>query len=47
MGRPKARKNRFFERYEKEFLDQPQPLRTDLEFIAEGRAFADVEIEAD
>jgi hypothetical protein len=26
----KAKKNKFFETYEKEFLDQPQPLRTDL-----------------
>jgi beta-lactamase superfamily II metal-dependent hydrolase len=41
---PKARKNMFFERYERDFLDTPQPLRTDLEFIAEGRDFVDVEI---
>jgi beta-lactamase superfamily II metal-dependent hydrolase len=41
---PKAKKNKFFERYEKAFLDQPQPLRTDLEFVAEGRDFVDIEI---
>ena len=40
----KAKKNKFFERYEKEFLDQLQPLRTDLEFVAEGRDFVDIEI---
>jgi beta-lactamase superfamily II metal-dependent hydrolase len=40
----KARKNKFFERYEKDFLDQLQPLRTDLEFVVEGRDFVDVEI---
>ena len=40
----KAKKNKFFEKYEKDFLDQPQPLRTDLEFVAEGRDFVDVEI---
>lgn len=28
----KAKKNKFFEAYERDFLDQPQPLRTDLEF---------------
>ena len=26
---PKAKRNRFFERYEKEFLAEPQPLRAD------------------
>lgn len=40
----KAKKNRFFEHYEKAFLDQPQPPRTDLELIAEGKRFVDVEI---
>jgi hypothetical protein len=40
----KAKKNRFFDTYEKAFLNQPQPLRTDLEFVAEGRDFIDVEI---
>jgi hypothetical protein len=40
----KAKKNRFFEQYEKDFLNQPQPLRTDLEFVAEGSDFVDVEI---
>ena len=41
----KARKNRFFEQYEKDFLSRPQPLRTDLEFVAEGSDFVDVEIQ--
>jgi beta-lactamase superfamily II metal-dependent hydrolase len=41
---PKAKKNKFFEKYEKEFLDQRQPLRTDLEFIAEGKDFIEVAI---
>ena len=40
----KAKKNKFFEKYEKAFLDQPQPLRTDLEFVVEGRDFIDVVI---
>ena len=40
----KARKNKFFEHYEKDFLSELQPLRTDLEFVAEGRGFVDVEI---
>lgn len=38
----KAKKNKFFETYEKEFLDQPQPLRTDLEFELSGQEFIDV-----
>jgi len=40
----KARKNQFFERYERDFLDQPQPLRTDLEFVTDKREFIEVEI---
>lgn len=40
----KAKKNKFFEKYEKDFLDQPQPMRTDLEFVIGGRDFLDVEI---
>ena len=40
----KAKKNKFFEKYENDFLNQLQPLRTDLEFVAEGRPFIDVEI---
>jgi hypothetical protein len=40
----KAKKNKFFETYERSFLDSPQPLRTDLEFVAEDRDFVDVEI---
>jgi len=38
----KAKKNKFFETYEEEFLDQPQPLRTDLEFELSGEKFIDV-----
>jgi beta-lactamase superfamily II metal-dependent hydrolase len=38
----KAKKNKFFETYEKEFLDQPQPLRTDLEFELSGEECIDV-----
>jgi beta-lactamase superfamily II metal-dependent hydrolase len=41
---PKAKKNKFFETYERDFLDQPQPMRTDLEFVIDGRDFLDVEI---
>lgn len=41
----KAKKNRFFEQYEKKFLNELQPLRTDLEFVADGRDFVEVEIE--
>jgi beta-lactamase superfamily II metal-dependent hydrolase len=41
----KAKKNKFFDTYEKNFLDQPQPLRTDLEFVMNGREFVDVEIQ--
>ena len=41
----KAKRNKFFERYEKDFLDQPQPLRTDLEFVTEGRDFVDIKID--
>jgi beta-lactamase superfamily II metal-dependent hydrolase len=41
----KAKKNKFFEQYEKDFLDQVQPTRTDLEFVIEGRDFVDVEIQ--
>ena len=40
----KAKKNKFFEKYEKDFLNQPQPLRTDLEFVAEDRKFVDITI---
>lgn len=40
----KARRNRFFEKYEKPFLDQPQPLRTDLEAFVDGRRFIDIEL---
>jgi len=41
----KARKNKFFEKYEQAFLDSPQPLRTDLEFVAEGQDFVDIRID--
>ena len=40
----KAKKNKFFETYEKEFLDKPQPLRTDLEFELSGDECIDVQI---
>lgn len=40
----KAKKNKFFETFEKKFLDTPQPLRTDLEFVLGGAEFVDVEI---
>lgn len=41
----KAKKNKFFDNYEKEFLNKPQPIRTDLEFALTGKDFIDVEIE--
>jgi beta-lactamase superfamily II metal-dependent hydrolase len=41
---PKAKKNKFFETYEKEFLDRLQPLRTDLEFELSGVELVDVKI---
>lgn len=41
----KATRDNFFERYEKEFLGQPQPVRTDLEFTLNAKQFIDVEIE--
>ncbi len=41
----KAKKNQFFEKYEKDFLNEPQPVRTDLEFTLTGKEFIDVEIE--
>lgn len=40
----KANKNKFFETYERDFLDRPQPLRTDLELVVDGKEFVDVEI---
>jgi beta-lactamase superfamily II metal-dependent hydrolase len=40
----KAKKNRFFDKYEKDFLDQLQPTRTDLEFVVDGKEFIEVEI---
>jgi hypothetical protein len=45
---PKAKKNKFYETYEKDFLDQPQPWRTDLEKLLDkdGKGFVEVEIEA-
>ena len=43
----KARKNNFFEKYEKDFLGQLQPQRTDLEIALDSRRhFVDVEIES-
>jgi len=41
----KAKRYKFFEKYEKDFLNQPQPARTDLEFTLTGKEFIDVEIE--
>lgn len=41
----KARRKRFFETFEKDFLEQPQPPRTDLERITGGRHFLDIAIE--
>jgi hypothetical protein len=41
----KAKRKKFFEKYEKAFLDQPQPLRTDLEFLLTNEDFIDVELE--
>jgi beta-lactamase superfamily II metal-dependent hydrolase len=41
----KAKRNKFFEKYEQEFLNQPQPVRTDLEFKLTQQNFVDVEIE--
>ena len=40
----KAKKNRFFDKYEKDFLSQPQPQRTDLEFVTERSDFIEVKI---
>lgn len=42
---PKAKEYKFYETYEKSFLDQPQPVRTDLEFALNGNPFVEVEIE--
>ena len=39
---PKAKRNKFFEKYEKDFLEKAQPIRTDLEFVTDGREFVDV-----
>ena len=40
----KAKRNKFFEKYEEKFLNQPQPLRTDLELVADNKDFVDVMI---
>ncbi len=40
----KAKKNKFFETYERDFLALRQPLRTDLEFVVDDKAFVDVTI---
>ena len=42
----KAKRKQFYEKYEKEFLGEPQPWRTDLEEVLSGKGFVDVEIEA-
>ena len=44
LGHPKAKKNKFFEKYEKDFLAKPQPVRTDLEFVVDGKDFVDIKI---
>jgi len=41
----KAKRKKFYEKYEKEFLNMPQPLRTDLEFFLNKKDFIDAEIE--
>ncbi len=41
----RAKKYKYFETYEKEFLNSPQPIRTDLEFAITGQPFVDVEFE--
>ncbi len=41
---PKAKRNKFFEKYEEKFLNQPQPMRTDLEFVTDKKDFIDVMI---
>jgi hypothetical protein len=41
----KAKKHKFFDSFEKEFLDVPQPLRTDLEHAVTGNSYIDVEID--
>jgi beta-lactamase superfamily II metal-dependent hydrolase len=38
----KAKKERFLEDYEQEFLDARQPLRTDLEMVARRKPFVDI-----
>lgn len=43
---PKAKKYKFYETYEKHYLNQPQPLRTDLETALNGSSFVEVEIQA-
>lgn len=43
---PKAKKYKFYETYEKNYLNQPQPLRTDLETALNGGPFVEAEIEA-
>ena len=42
----KAKRDKFFETYEKDFLHDMQPWRTDLEQALDGKGFVDVEIEA-
>jgi len=41
----KAKKNKFFETYEKDFLHEMQVIRTDLEFVLSGADFVEVELE--
>lgn len=41
----KGKRDQFYERFEKKYLDQPQALRTDLEFELTKQIFIEVEIE--
>lgn len=41
----RARRDRFFETYERDFLHVPQPWRTDLEHALDGKGFVDVEFQ--
>ena len=42
----KAKRNKFFEKYQAPFLERPQPLRTDLEAALDGSPFVDVALVA-
>jgi hypothetical protein len=40
----KEKQNKFYETYEKDFLNEMQPWRTDLEEVLDKKGFVDVEI---